>query len=130
MSEETAESRLKETFFVVEATSFEVHCLWQHHAEKSDNRIFPAVTWEQVNPGWVVTVGELDNRPVVLSLSWVRINDKLVMFWDQCSQVADSVMAEAWIDRHFTTKWDRSSRDSKTDANNFHHCIHAIREAA
>ena len=119
---ETAESRLKNTFFVVEATSFEKHCLWRNFAHNSDSLFIKnySFKWEQMD-GWMIRLGTLDNRPVNLDVSWVKINDQLVMFWDQCSQVTDYVMTEKWIDKHF-----KKNYDYKTDANNFHHCLHAI----
>lgn len=127
----TPEDRLKETFFIVEATSFEQHSLWSNYAKESDHRLYnhKGLKWEQMD-GWMVTVGTLDDRPVCMSLSWVRIEGELVMFWYMCSQVTDSLMAEAWIDKYFTGRWDGGTRSAGTDAQNFHHCIHAIRDNA
>lgn len=130
MIDDTAESRLKETLFVVEATSFEQHCLWQQFAENSPYRIsqYGRLRWEQMD-GWLITIGHIEDHPVCMTVSWAKINGHLVMFWDQCSRVTDSVMAEAWINEHFKGKWDNGNRLAQTDANNFHHCVHAIREA-
>ena len=124
---DTAESRLNKTLFVVEATSAEEYFIWQ---EWANNSLYPVVkpeqrvNWEQLN-GWIITIGELDNRPVVMSVTFNRINGYLVMFWYMCSQVTDSVMAEKWLDENF----DGGTRRARTDALNFSHCIHAIREA-
>lgn len=124
---ETAESMLAKTFFVVEATSFEQHTLWATHSSES---LYPPsypnrkpVKWEQLNPGWLVTVGKIGRRPCCISVSWARIDGQLVMFWYQCSQVSDSVKAETWIAANF------KKRRSSEDANNFHNCIRAIHEA-
>lgn len=125
---DTVESRLRQTLFVVEATSYEQFCLWQDHAAASASRRFPAVRWVEINPGWGVTVGHLDRRPCVIQVCWARIEGRLVMFWHQCSQVCDSVQAEAWIDAYFDGKWD-GGRPARCDAQNFGLCLQAIREA-
>jgi hypothetical protein len=126
--EDTVENRLTKTFFVVEATDAEQFFLWKEWSNQSDKRCIPdGVVWEQVNPGWLITVGKLGKRPCCISVSWVRINGKLVMFWYQCSQVTDSLQAEAWIEKHFKRTYD-GGRPSTTDAMNFAHCIHAIRD--
>lgn len=129
--EETAETLLKRTFFIVEATSFEGHCLWEAHSSQS-TRTLPNgshVDWVQLNPGYVVQIGTLDGRPVVLSMQWATLDDKLVMFWDMCSQVCDYKMAEKWLDEHFFGMYDSGTRRASCDAKNFHMCIHAIRSS-
>lgn len=128
MSDETAESRLAKTLFVVEATSFETQCLWAENSKDSNCRRFTPRRWEQVSPGWLVTVGELDYRPVCISMSWARIDGRLVMFWYPTSQVVDTVQIEKWLEKHFTGKWDGGTRNAQTNAMNFHHCLDAIDE--
>ena len=59
-NEDTAENRLKDTLFIVEATTFEQFSLWQEYAK--ENRLNPTdkntLEWKQVNPGWLVQVGK------------------------------------------------------------------------
>lgn len=119
MSDETAESRLAKTLFVVQATSFETLCLWSENARQ----------WEQVYPAWLVTVGELDSRPICVSMSWARIDGHLVMFWEATSAVVDTVQIEKWLSQHFAGKWDSGTRQATTDAMNFHQCLNAIDDA-
>lgn len=120
MSQETAESRLAETMFIVEATSFEQHMLWEMNHKK--------LKWEQVSQGWLVTVGKLDDRPCCITTSWARIDGQLVMFYEQCSQVTDCLQTYEWIHKHFNGTWDNGRRVASTDANNFHLCLDAVRE--
>jgi hypothetical protein len=125
---DSAESLLLKTFFIVEATSFEQLCLWQQHSNESVYSVFDQVTWKQIW-GWQVTVGELDNRPIAMTLSFVEINRKLVCFYDPCSQLVDNKLIETWFDQRFFGKWDSGTRSAKTDAMNFHHCINAIKDS-
>lgn len=127
--EDGAENRLKKTFFIVEATSYEQFVLWQDWCAQSESPRYGKLKWEQVNPGWLVTVGKIGKRPCCISVSWNRIEGRLVMFWYQCSQVTDSLQAEAWLEEHFKGKYDNGHRRASTDAQNFGHCIHAIQDA-
>lgn len=120
MSQVTAESRLADTFFIVEATSFEQHMLWEKHHKN--------MNWQQIHSGWLVTVGKLDGRPCCVDMTWAKIDDQLVMFYDQCSQVTDVLQTNAWIYKHFNGTWDNGTRTASTDAGNFHLCLNAIRE--
>ncbi len=123
---------LARAFFAVEATSFEQHALWANHCidtlyPRRDHKgglVGADLHWEQLNPGGMVTIGQLDGRPVNLSLTFARIEGRIVLFWFACSQVTDSVMADAWLAKTFDPK-----RRATCDANNFNHCIHAIEAA-
>lgn len=124
---DTAESRLKETLFCVQATSFEQHELWSRWCVENTEATRPVFEkWEQLG-GWGVVVGELDGRPVCVSMDWVRMSGHCVMFWEAVSQVVDSLQVEAWFAKHFTRTWD-GGRRAMTDAGNFHHVMDAIDE--
>lgn len=129
--DDTWEERLKRTIFAVEATSFEQLMLWRDHAHNSPNRIpkFPVIEWEQINSGWGVTVGKLGKRPVVISVSWCKLDGFLVMFWYACSQVSDSKQVDKWFEKNFPVRYDNGHRPATCDAMNFGHCISALREA-
>lgn len=122
MSEpETAETRLRETSCVVEATDNEQFNLWSEWSKES---LHPRVglsqrlDWRQID-GWLVCVGELAGFPVNTSMMWCRINGHLVMFWHPCSRVVDHKLIEDWID----SKFDQTDSGRKVDAANFHNCI-------
>lgn len=124
----TAESRLAKTLFIVEATSFEQFSLWETNALNSIHcRNKSPLKWEQMN-GWLVTVGRYKKRPCCISVSWARINGRLIMFYHPTSQFVDWNMIDKWIDKHFQGKWDNQIRRAKIDAQNFHLCIQAIEE--
>lgn len=135
---DTAESRLAQTLFIVEADSYAYHSLWADHAEHSlwtsfdvreNRRSHKARTWEQINPGWLIEVGKLGRMPCCISVSWARIDGHLVMFWYECSQVTDSRKAEAWLAERFKGTYDGGHRRASCDASNFVHCLSAIDEA-
>lgn len=120
----TAESRLAKTLFIVEATSFEQYCLWEKYASTSS---IYNLTWAQMD-GWLVTVGKLHGRSICISTRWVKIEKRLVMFWEATSQLVDHKMIENWLDEHFQGTYDKGLRRASCDANNFHHCVTAIKE--
>jgi len=130
MKEDTAESRLKETLFIVEATSFEKHCLWLQFSNTSPNRLYPEtppVKWEQLD-GFLITVGTYHTHPICISAQWDRINGELVMFWEATSNVVNHTIIKKWLNDNFKGKYDNGTRSAKSDAMNFGHCLQAIRE--
>ncbi len=126
-TEDSTESRLEKTCFVVQATSFEQHCLWSETSSASIyTRHATERSWEQINPGWVVQVGEFNSHRVAVAMTWYKIDGQLVMFWYPSSRIVDGNLIEEWIDQHFQGKWDGDTRPAKTDAMNFSHCLFAI----
>lgn len=119
------EAALKDTVFLVEATSFETHMLWAEHAE--DGILHKNVKWRQ-HTTWVVEVGKLGGRPVCICLTWNSVNEALVCFWHATSQVVDHKMIEAWFEKNYEGKWDGGTRRATCDAWNFHHCLDVIKE--
>lgn len=122
---ETAESRLSKTLFIVEATSFEQHSIWE---KNRDGRFASHFEWQHIPDGWLVEVGEINSKPCCISVSWAKIEGYLVMFYHPTSRMVDWQMIEAWISESFQGKWDSGTRKAKTDAQNFHHCVDAINE--
>jgi len=120
---------LERTLFAVEATSFEQFCLWEQHAKGSLHRIHRELHWEQMSPGWMEQVGKIGRCPCMIELSWAEIDGQIILFWHQCSAVTDSRQAEAWFEKNFKKKWDGGTRRAMIDAQNFGHCLSAIKEA-
>lgn len=123
MSPEERDQRLRDTKFVVEATSCECQFLWERWSEDALYQAgpYPRVSWEQLNPGWWEEVGKLHGRPVCVSIWWNRINGELVMFWEATSELVDIGIVKAWLAK-------RCSPEVHTNASNFHLVIHAIDE--
>jgi len=128
--DDTPENRLKKTMFIVEATSFEQHVFWQQYAKNSPHsRHFnysTPVTWEQMD-GWAVQVGTLDKRPCMVTMTWIKIDGCVVMFYDQTSQVSDSVQTEKWIEKYFNPTGSDARHRAQCDSSNFARCIQAIK---
>jgi len=120
---DTAENRLKKTKFLVEANSFEQHCLWKEYVHTATTPL----KWEQMN-GWLVTVNERKGRPICICLSWNRVNGHLVCFWNATSQLVDYKLIDKWLKENYDQKWDEGRRPATCDAQNFHHCIQALKQ--
>jgi hypothetical protein len=116
----------KDVVFLVEATFNEQHHFWvdYHHEPKRGK----SVPWEQISRGHMVQIGEIDGRPVNVSIFYSMINGKKVMFYEGCSQVVDYKMIDDWL-QHFTLntiRWDNGNRWAHCDSSNFHHCLDAV----
>lgn len=123
---------IAETFFLVEATSFEHQMLWERwsiQALELDRKLYRLsehphrVAWEQLSPGFGQQVGEIAGRPVCVSVQFARVAGRVVVFYEATSQVSDSVMIEKWLEETFK---DLNTRRAQTNASNFHICVHAI----
>lgn len=141
---DTAETRLKYTVFVVECgSSNDQHELWarysgkgmidytyRNYGAKTGEHVYQKywVDWEQISDGWIVTVGKDNKRPVCISVHWARINGRLVMFYYPISQIVNHPMIEKWIEKHFDKKYDKETRRAFCDASDFSSCLLAIKE--
>lgn len=73
-------------------------------------------------------VGQLDNRPIMISLSFVEIEEKVVAFWYAMSEVVDYAQIKVWLAQHFDKTYN-GGRPATSNAQNFHHCLQAIAES-
>ena len=110
-----------EAKFMVEATNCEKFYLWTRHSDISSTRLNTdlAVTWETMESSFH-TIGHLQNRPIVVSISWHRINGQVVMFYEATSKLVDWAMIESWLTKQFP------HIKHKYDAANFRHCLSHI----
>lgn len=88
-----------------EATSYEKHMLWQEYAQEAlklreggpDRRIrYP---WKEGLSGLGHGVGEIDDRPIVLSLLVDTVAGHRILFWYPTSPIVDYVQIEDWLDQ-------------------------------
>lgn len=122
------EELFKDVVFLVEVSDSEQHLLWLiHHQETEGHRRRRVLAWEQESRGVGVTIGRICRRPVVLSLSYAKLNGKRVCFFYACSQLVDHALKDRWLrarTKHIT--WDGGRRWAHCDGYNFHHCLEAI----
>lgn len=117
------DQRLARADFLVEATDGEQFALWERWAEESQNASRRMLRWEQLS-GNSFRVGELDRRPVNVTIVWNLLNGKLVGFWEAHSQVVDHVQIDAWFHRNYKTTWQ--GRPARCNAMNFHHAVEVL----
>ncbi len=82
--------RYIETDYVVDATHDEMHHLWWRYHEHY------GVPWTEVSRGETLIIGEVDKRPIAVSVFWGIIVTKHIAFVDVTSQLADYKMSEEW----------------------------------
>ena len=142
MSNRPHDARFADTFFVVEATSFEVLCLWREWAKESITALGREphrVEWVQDQLGFTYAVGvdtirhgeTLSVHATHIAGEWFIIEGRRVLFWHPTSKVVSHYHIDDWFERYCTPpKWDGAAkRRAFTDAMNFHLCLDAIRQA-
>lgn len=101
-------------FFVI-ATVFEEFTLWEQYNTK--------IQWLDANSESVITIGFIDddlNKPIMISLSFVTINNKNVCFYRTVSRYNDVNMVMCFINK-FASKTVLYEKNF-ADATNFHIC--------
>ncbi|MDD5151759.1 MAG: hypothetical protein PHC28_14990 [Flavobacterium sp.] len=94
----------------VEASRFERLSLWKEY-HKSHK-------WEESREGKLLTLGEINSRPICVSISIDIIDGLPVIFFEPTSELVDYKL----IDDFF----NREKYRYKTDAMNFHNILHTI----
>lgn len=92
------------TVALVEATNTEKHHLWSSYST--------LYKWDTALSGFGMTVGELDNRSVAISILKAKIDGKQFVFWFPTSEVVDYAQIKNWLDF-----WIPDSK--RMDAQNF-----------
>lgn len=113
------EERIKATTILIEATSFEKQNLWSdwYYTPKYNGIKLP---WGEHQDGIWQKIGEIDNRPICISISWDKIGNQTVGFYEGTSQLVDHEMITDWIIATFTNKVYRGN------AQNFHNAVYEI----
>jgi len=101
------DKRYAETFYRVEATTYEVLAIIGRYDD--------CYRWKQDCRGTSEIVGWLDSRPINITCQWYEIHDRLVMFWEATSELVDYKLIEGWFAEHCPCP--------STNAMNFHNCI-------
>lgn len=97
---------IRETEYLIEADHDKSFYLWQEwalQAKRMCERVeekHERVTWEQ-GIGITEQIGTLDERPVMITVFWNKINGHQIGFWSMESQVTDHKMAEEWLEKTF-----------------------------
>lgn len=123
--------RLKQVKFFIEANSFEQHTLWRENDELSKDDTYH-VKWDSDSMGFALTIGHIksgkEKLPVVVSFNFAKLNGVMVCFYYATSRGVDYKMVEDYVFGNYPIKYDNGHRRATTDAQNFHHCIHALDE--
>lgn len=103
----------------VEATSYEIMCLWnEYHKQRQ-------LSWVPARSGRMPTIGVLDKRPVVLSLLINVVNGHPILFFEATSAVVDHTMVQEWLKLHLPESALKSNGEyvKSVDAMNFHNVL-------
>lgn len=108
------DARFADCEFLVEADSFFVWKEW--HA---------AVPWKNDNAGITTQLGVLDNRPIMLTILFAKINGHRVAFYESGSQLVDHKLIHDFLEENFQVFYD-GDRWAHCDAMNIADCIHHV----
>lgn len=119
----------EDVVFIVQATHNEMMSFWRDYYYEPQKG-YPKVSWKEISVGHGVQVGQVDKRPVVISINYAIINGQRVMFYCDTSQIVDHEMISEWLKLYSldTILWDNGTRWAHCNSSNFHLCLNAIEE--
>jgi len=74
--------------------------------------------WVQDNMGLSINIANIGDSPIMVSFSWVTINNVLVMFYEATSRVVHHGVIEDWIEK-WCNPFQSDGRRAHSDAMNF-----------
>ncbi|AKF13645.1 hypothetical protein PHIN3_382 [Sinorhizobium phage phiN3] len=108
------EEMLADVHGMIEANSNEEMYIWQTWHEKH------GYSWKQEH-GFLVTVGQLMDRPICISVMFVKVKEKLIMFWHATSVLVDYDMIAEWLKENLPDAYH-----CRSDAMNAHIVMHTL----
>lgn len=111
--------RFAQVEFIVAADDFSQQALWSMWQE--------GITWDSDTSRLTVGLGILIGRNVTVEVRFARLNGHMVMFYNGNSDLVDHTMVSSFVED--VRKLGLSARPGsapadKTDATNFHTCVH------
>lgn len=107
----------KEIAYIVEANSYERSQLWKDYK-------YETVTLG----GRAIYLGHVDESPVYMSLTVVKVEGKYVLFYEPTSMIVSYYLVDEWLNTNYPQCHKAGERRLHSDAQNFHnvvaHCKH------
>ncbi len=90
---------LASTVYSVEATDYEVYSLWNMYSSDSEVTFsgIPKVDFKSDLRGYTVTIGDLYGNPIAISLSFMELNGKTILFYCPISETVSYTFINKWL---------------------------------
>jgi len=98
----------------------------QLHNKKVDEDLSHRVDWDSLRYGISLQIGTLDDRPICIQFTFVRINGHKIAFYEGSSQLVDHKMIEDWLIERFQRTNDGYARWNHVNSTNFHNCVNSL----
>lgn len=113
---------LKDVFYLVEANSFEKSTLFEKFTKTVNNPI----QWKEFNNTQSVSL-DYNGDSVFFVIYIEELEGVPVAFWEATSLVVHYGLIEDYFKKEAPQLY-KSSQFQTTDANNFHNCVHYIKD--
>jgi hypothetical protein len=78
----------------IEATNEEKHGIWER------NKNISKLPWVDTGMGYGHHIGDVDNRPIAISLLTTTIDGELYLFYHGTSELVDHKMIREWLEQY------------------------------
>ena len=123
---ESLKQKLSSTVYALEATDFEVFSLWNMYSKNSTvtHDLHKKVNFSPDLQGYVNTIGDIYGNEVSISLSFMTVEDKTILFYCPISETVSYAMINKWL-----TDNCQAYKDGKTtDPVNFQRMLDELAE--
>jgi len=121
------QQKLIDVGYVVKASDDERFFLWKEYTIYELKKYVKK--WEDDRRGHWQHIGEVDGRPICMSVDFATIDGMLVAFISLTSQLCDYKMLDEWMEKYIPVAQYDAKKDNRvkiTNAMNFSHVIHEI----
>ena len=108
------EEYIKDIIGVVEASEYEYHSLWREYTGEG-------YSWKELSYGYSEAVGDINNRPIYISLRTAVVDGKKILFIHGTSTLVDWDLIGEWLEKFIpTSARDKNDKINKADADSFY----------
>jgi len=100
--------KLSETAYTLEATDFEIYALWNLYSNDSQvqHTLNQKVSFSPDLQVYNITVGDIYGNEVAITLSFMTVNNKTIMFYCPISETVSYTMINKWLTDNCTAYKD------------------------
>lgn len=105
--------KLSETAYTLEATDFEIYALWNLYSSDSQvqHTLNQKVNFSPDLQVYNITVGDIYGNEVAITLSFMSINNKTIMFYCPISETVSYAMINKWLSDNCSAYKDGKTTD-------------------
>jgi len=118
-----SDSRWPHVKFLIKANENEQFFLWKEHSTHSNEK---GMEWNKVGASEAFVIDTIDGKPIAVCVTFVKLDDVLVAFYDSSSRLVDWDIITSWFKEVFKGKWG-NDKPAVCGYQNFKDCVKFVK---